>query len=229
MEFRLLGAALVGTGAMLATLRLRGSGDARSRELGDQALSALVVGLLVGRLTAMVSAGTNPLLHPTDVIVVRAGVDTVGASLGALGWVSLSLRRSLSVSLDDLAVPALAGLVGWHAGCLIREACLGTASSLPWAVPQSSGGVPRHPVELYAAGLLLVVAVITARLRSRAAQGSAAASAVAGAGAVRLLTEPLRPSLGGGPVSWYLAAVLLGLMGMLLVAIRDRGSGVPEG
>ena len=41
--------------------------------------------------------------------------------------------------------------------------------------------------------------------------GVVAGSALAIAGAVRLVTEPLRPSLGNGPLGWYAAAIAIGL------------------
>ena len=75
----------------------------------------------------------------------------------------------------------------------------------------------RHPVELYAAALLVIAAFLVARsgrrllLRSGLALGAAAL--------VRLVTEPIRPSLGGGPVGWYALGVILGLA-MILVGRR---------
>ncbi|MBA3362072.1 MAG: hypothetical protein H0T94_11510 [Acidimicrobiia bacterium] len=42
---------------------------------------------------------------------------------------------------------------------------------------------------------------------------------LAAAGLVRLATQPLRPSIGGGPVGWYLAGIIVGL---IVAATRFR-------
>ncbi|HKX74690.1 MAG TPA: hypothetical protein VJR05_04795, partial [Acidimicrobiia bacterium] len=97
----------------------------------------------------------------------------------------------------------------WHAGCLWRSTCLGTASDLPWAFPLPGSTVSRHPVELYAALLFAVGA--WALSRWSLPTGVPAGLAVAWAAGTRLVTEPLRPSLTGGPVAFYVAALIAGL------------------
>jgi prolipoprotein diacylglyceryltransferase len=76
----------------------------------------------------------------------------------------------------------------------------------------SPGGLPRHPVEVYAAVLLLAAAVAVAlwKARRRPPLGVPAGVALATAAAIRLITEPLRPTLGTGPVWWYAAAIAAG-------------------
>jgi prolipoprotein diacylglyceryltransferase len=161
----------------------------------------------------MIRGGVNPVAHPGDLLLVRAGVDTVGATVAALLTTAWLARTDLREQLDGLAPAALSGLAGWHAGCLFRDACLGTPSSLPWAWAQPGSEITRHPVELYAAGLMAVSAWMLFRLRLRyPAPGLVAALALTAAGAARLITEPLRPSLFAGPVWWYAAAVAIGLL-----------------
>ncbi|MGD2052358.1 MAG: prolipoprotein diacylglyceryl transferase [Acidimicrobiia bacterium] len=215
MEFTLLAAAAAAFVLVIAELawerrhEVPGSG----RDLVEIAFTAAVTGMLAGRLAAMVGDGVNPMLHPADILIVRGGVATGPASLGALAWIAWAGRHRLWQVADGLSAAALAGLAGWHAGCLARHACLGTPSDLPWAYAQRGGGVTRHPVELYAAVLLAVAAVAIAlwRWKRPPRPGVAASLALAAAGAVRLVTEPLRPSLAHEPVAWYLAAVVAGL------------------
>jgi prolipoprotein diacylglyceryltransferase len=217
MEFTLLGAALLGLASSWLALRLE------RKEKPDRALDRLigagVVGMLAGRLWAMISSGNNPLTHLGDVIIVRGGVDTGVASLAALLSVGWSLRTRLHL-LDGLAAAALAGLAGWQAGCLLRGTCLGTATELPWGVPLAGSTVGRHPVEIYTAFLLAIGAIVL--VRTRLAPGAASGLAVAWAGAARLVTQPMRPSLGAGPVLWYVAAVVVGL-GVVTVTL---GAGI---
>ncbi len=228
MEFTLLGRALIAVGGMwLAVRALDRSGalSARVPKPWDVLLGATMVGLLVGRLWAMVAGGTNPLTTPLDIIFIRGGVDTIGATIGALGALAWWVRPSPARMLDALAVPALVGLAGWHGGCLVTGACAGTETSLPWAI-ETVGGVGRHPVELYAAVGLVVTAVVLSRLRGLPA-GVVAGLALTSAAAVRAATEPLRLHLGSGLLVPYLVAVGLGLV--VLVVLPRLEQEPPEG
>lgn len=232
MEFTLLTAAAVAAGATWATLRWearRGNAADCTRDLWDLALTSAVVGVAVGRLAAMIGDGVNPAANLGDVIIVRAGVATGPAAIAALAWVAWSARRELAIVADGIAAAALAGLGAWHGSCLLREACLGSASDLPWAYAQPGSTITRHPVELYAAILLVLSAAALARVRMRGLAGGVAAGvALAVAGAVRLGTEPLRPSLGGGPTLWYLAAIAVGI-GVVVASVRTRSGSKPPG
>ena len=224
MEFSLLGAVVFAVVSLYVTLyweARRGNAAASTRNLWDVALTAAVVGLFAGRIAAMVSDGVNPLSHPADVLIVRGGVSTGPATLAAVLTVAWIGRRELWPVMDGLAAASLAGLAGWHAGCLARDACLGTPSDLPWAMTQSNSLVTRHPVEIYAALGLALAAVALAlwKMRDRPALGLPAGLALATASLVRLATEPLRPALGDGPVEWYWTGLLSGLV---VIAVQLR-------
>lgn len=215
MEFTLVGAVLMGVIPLYLVLyweAKRGNAASCTRNLWDIALSGTVAGVLTGRLAAMVAAGVNPITNPADILIVRGGVATGQATVAAVATIAWLGRHELWPVLDGLAPAALAGLGGWHAGCLVRNACLGTPSDLPWAVAQGGSTITRHPVEIYAAILLLAaaLALVWMRTRSRLAPGTAAGAALALAAGVRLATEPLRPTLGSGPVGWYLAGLVAG-------------------
>lgn len=234
MEFTLLGSALTGVAGLYASLWWMGRRDTSLcvRDLWEIAITAGVIGLAVGRLVAMLRGGVNPLAHPGDLLLVRAGVDTVGATVATLATTAWLARADLREQLDGLAPAALFGLAGWHAGCLFREACLGTPSELPWAWAQPGSDITRHPVELYAAILLALAAWVLFWLRLRyPAPSLVSALALAAAGAARLLTEPMRPSLFAGPVWWYGAALAggLALAGWSIArpATTDTADGVP--
>ncbi len=229
MEFTLLGSAAIAVACVYAVLwweAKRGNVLECSRSLWDIALTAAVVGVFAGRIAAMIGDGVNPITNPADLLIVRAGVATGWASLAALATAAWLGRKELWPVLDGLAAASLAGLAGWHAGCLTRDACLGTPSDLPWAMTQPGSTVSRHPVELYAALALAVAAVALAawRTRSLPPPGVPAAVALAVAGAIRMATEPLRPSLGPGPVGWYVAAIVAGVAILVWRVWRVRAS-----
>ena len=174
------------------------------------------------RVDAMVLDGVNPITHPGDILLVRAGVSTVGATLGAIAVFVVLSRRELIPMADGIAAAVLAGLAGWHAGCLARGACLGTASDLPWAVAQEGSTITRHPVGIYAALLFAVAAVAIALWKAYRWPGGGipASAALSLAGAIRLITEPMQPSLSGGPVWFYAFGVVIGLGGLVWFAFR---------
>jgi prolipoprotein diacylglyceryltransferase len=215
MEFTLLAAAVTAVAAMWLTLRLTGHAGCF-----DLLVTAAVVGLFTGRLVAMVLAGVNPITRPLDILIVRGGVDTVGAAVGAivyLAWITRDRREIL----DAVAPAAVAGMAGWHAGCLWRGTCLGAAADIPWGWTLSGSDIVRHPVELYAAGLLVVGAWALTRIP--AGNGRRALLAFAAVAGARLVTQPLRPSLSGETAWWYGAAVVLGVTGAILVG-RSRST-----
>jgi prolipoprotein diacylglyceryltransferase len=210
MEFNLLWAALTAVALMWMGTRIW-SERTPDKPL-DHLIGAAAVGLFVGRLAAMIDQGINPLLHPADIIIVRGGVHTGAATIGALATLTWTSRRDLGW-LDALAPSALAGLAGWHLGCLWRGACLGAPSDLPWAWAGPASTITRHPVEIYAFVALLAAAWIVSGMSW--ALLTRAGTAVALAGLVRLATEPIRPSLTGGPVGWYVAAIVVGTVAVI--------------
>lgn len=209
MELTLLAAALTGAAGIWVANRLL-AGRIDVERPTDALIGAAAVGLAVGRFAAMIGAGVNPLLRPGDILIVRGGVSTVFAALGAVGMLAWTYRHRLPAALDQLAPAALAGLAGWHGGCLWRNTCLGVVSDVPWAMTSPGTAVTRHPVELYAAVGLLAAALIAVRFSGR--PWMATGFGIAAAGGIRALTEPLRVSISGGPVGWYLAVVAVGTL-----------------
>lgn len=220
MEFTLLASAAIAVAGLYAMLyweARHGNADRCAGNLFEVALISAAIGIFIGRVVAMLLDGVNPITHPGDIILIRAGVSTVGATLGAFsvfGWLS---RRELIPMADGISAAALAGLAGWHAGCLTRDACLGTASELPWALAQEGSEITRHPVGLYAALLFAAAAVAIALWKSYRWPGFGipASAALIAAGAVRLATEPMQPSISGGPVWFYSLGVIVGLIGLV--------------
>jgi prolipoprotein diacylglyceryltransferase len=215
MQFDLLGAAafaVFGFWFMLRWEAKRGNAAGCALSLWDVGLMSAMSGLLIGRLVSMISAGINPVTDPFQIILVRSGVSTVGATLGAVAVFTWLARKSLLEAADAIAPAALAGLAGWHAGCLATASCLGTGSSLPWATTLPGSTVARHPVELYAAGAFLLAGIGLAlwKQHGRPPLGSVAGLALLAASLTRLSTQPFRISLAGGPVYLYAAGALVG-------------------
>lgn len=217
MEFTLLWATL--TAVAFGWLGLRIWSKRLPDHAFDRLVGAGVAGLVVGRLTAMLIQGVNPLTNPGDFIIIRGGVHTGAATIGFLATILWS-TRSTRGAIDALAPATLFALAGWHAGCLWRDACLGSPSDLPWAWALDGSAVTRHPVELYAALGLAVGPWLVSKLGWRLWLRAGAALAIASA--LRLVTEPLRPSITGGPVGWYAAGIAVGLIVMAVGPMLSR-------
>lgn len=221
MEFTLLWAAL--TAVAMIWLGIRIWPNRLPDRPFDRLIGAAAVGLFSGRVVAMAFQGINPLTNPMDIIIVRGGVDPAAATFGALLALAWSVRHELD-SLDSLAPAALLGLAGWHTGCLWRGACLGAATNLPWGWSGPTSDIIRHPVELYAALGFAVAAYLIGRAGWRPFLRFGLA--LAATGLIRLATEPLRPSLTGGPTGWYSTAMAIGLviaaLGFRLTARETR-------
>ena len=206
MEFTLLWAALTGVVFAWGGTKLWSGG--LPDHPTDRLIGAAAGGLLAGRLAAMILQGTSPLTNPGDILIVRGGVHTGVATIAAIVTYLWSVKWRWQY-LDATAPAAVLGLAGWHAGCLWRGACLGTATDLPWAWADPGSTITRHPVEIYAALLLVAMAFLVARFPNRPFLRSG--SALALVGMARLLTEPMRVSITGGPVGWYIAAIAVGI------------------
>jgi prolipoprotein diacylglyceryltransferase len=225
MELSLLAAAAVSTAAFWLTIRWeakRGNAAGCAVSLWDTGLTAAMTGVFVGRLVAMASVGINPLTDPGQILLVRSGVSTVGATLGGLAMFAWLARRDVISIADAIAPAAVAALAGWHAGCLATAGCLGTESSLPWAMTIDGSTITRHPVELYAALLLAGAALglVVWKQHGRPPLGMVTGVAVASASGVRLVTEPLRISLDGGPSWFYAAGLVIGLVATVVAWSR---------
>lgn len=211
MEFSLLFAALTGTAA--GWLGLKVWAERVPPKAFDMLLGASITGLFTGRVAAMLAQGVNPIANLGDLIIVRGGVHTGFAAVAFVSFLMAANRHRLE-ALDAIAPAALLGLGGWHAGCLWRSACLGTASDLPWAWAQEGSAISRHPVELYAALLFLLAAVVVSRLGWRTWLRFGTGLSLAGL--IRLVTEPMRANLSTGPVIWYGAAFAVGVLCVVL-------------
>ncbi|MFO7699424.1 MAG: prolipoprotein diacylglyceryl transferase [Acidimicrobiia bacterium] len=227
MEFSLLGAAAIAVACFWAMLRWeapRGNAAGCAVDLWEAGLTSAVAGVFIGRVVAMATTGINPISDPGQILLIRSGVSTTPAALGAVAVFAVFARRDLVTAADAIAPAALAGLAGWHAGCVTSNACLGVESGVPWAWSLPGSTVTRHPVELYVAiGLALAAGVLAMwKRRGRPLPGVVAGLAVASAGFLRLATEPLRISIDGGPVAMYLIAAVVGVGWTTVAVLADR-------
>jgi prolipoprotein diacylglyceryltransferase len=83
---------------------------------------------------------------------------------------------------------------------------------------------------LYTVAILLVGGHFLFRRRLRyPAPGTIAGAGLAVAGLSRLVTEPMRVSIFGGPVGWYAAALIGGATVAIWAATRPRPEAAEDG
>lgn len=216
MEFSLLAAAAIAVAGFWLMLRWeakRGNAAGCAVDLWDAGVTAAAAGVFLGRIAAMITADINPFIDPGQILLIRSGVSTVGATIGALVVFAVLARKDLVSAADAIAPSAVMALAGWHAGCVATNGCLGTESTLPWAFALDGSTVTRHPVELYTAMLLAIGAIALALWKQygRPPAGAVVGIAMTIAGGARLITEPLRISLAGGPTWFYGIGMVIGI------------------
>ena len=123
---------------------------------------------------------------------------------GLLAYWALAVPAVLLLTRDRRAALDLVGLsipLPWIAaklGCLLNGCCYGKPCSWPWAITFPDGargapaGVPLHPTQLYEVGLMLVILLVFAMLRSPAWRGTKLLWFIAIYGLGRALTDFLR-------------------------------------
>ena len=174
-------------------------GVARAPRFGIARFDELAVGLLgvVGGLVGAallydvvqwraLAADPSLLLHPGLVFYGGLGGGVAAA------W---SYCRAWRVSLADAADAAAPGLALGHAfgrvGCLLGGCCYGRVVDARFALAVHLHGAWRHPVQLYEAAGLVVIAAVTARLPRRRG-GAIFVAYVAAYALLRLVDEHWR-------------------------------------
>jgi phosphatidylglycerol:prolipoprotein diacylglycerol transferase len=142
-------------------------------------LIALTAGLIGSYLLFVATMIPEALSDPT--ILLQGGLVFYGGPLAGIpaAWIACRKLEVNPLKLADVAAPALAlGHALGRMGCFLGGCCFGDKWGGPWAVtfthhiaPASYPPMPRHPVQLYESGFL-IVATLAAMLiwpRSKAA------------------------------------------------------------
>lgn len=181
------------------------------------------------------------LAHPEEILKVwKGGMAFHGGLIGAaLGGALFAKREKVPILTvaDICATVAPIGLFFGRLANFIKPELWGRPSDVSWAmVFPGAGDAPRHPSQLYEAGLegllLLLVLGLVARRGGLRRRGFAAGIFATGYGAARIFCEffrepdPFSEALGSGlTMGMALSAplVVLGLAGVLL-ALRRQGA-----
>ncbi|HEY7954977.1 MAG TPA: prolipoprotein diacylglyceryl transferase [Polyangia bacterium] len=213
-------------------------GRARSYRLDR--FDVLAVGLLgfgggmVGSTGLYLVIHARELWNHPSLLVAPGHVFYGGLAGGALAC--FLYCRAYQISLGAAADVAAPGLALGHAigrlGCLMAGCCYGRVVSASFPLAITLDGAPRHPVQLYEAAGLVVIALallaLSRRLRPR--PGALFVAYLAGYALLRLATEHFRGDnfergflFSGGPsTSQALALVTLALSAFFLTRLPHQ-------
>ncbi len=142
------------------------------------------------------------LQHPLEILAVwQGGMSFHGGAIGVILAIVLFARRhglDMLVLADRTTAVVPIGLFFGRVANFINGELWGRASDVPWAMVFPTGGPqPRHPSQLYQAGLeglalfaLLMALVFNPAIRAR--RGFVSGAFLAGYGAARLVGELFR-------------------------------------
>lgn len=159
---------------------------------------AAIVGLLGSRILYVLLNWDQFSGRWQDIFFSRfAGLTFYGALFGGIFAILLWCRwRKVNFfKLTDLAAPYLAlGYAFGRVGCFLNGCCYGRVSVVPWAVAiPAVDNLPRHPVQLYAAGGAIIIFIILKLLqRHRPYIGFNLIALCALYGVLRFITEFFR-------------------------------------
>ncbi len=181
------------------------------------------------------------LAHPLEILAVwKGGMSFHGGLIGAMLGIILFARRInvpvLSV-MDPTAASVPIGLALGRLANFIKPELWGRPTDVPWAmIFPGSDGQPRHPSQLYEAGLegvaLFLILALAIRLGALKRPGLTTGLFALGYGTARIICEFFRepdPQLGflfGGATMGMLLSVPLILAGIALIlyAVRSKAA-----
>ncbi len=206
----------------------------------DDLLTYAAMGVIVGGRLGYVLFYNGPfyLVHPAEIFALwNGGMSFHGGLLGTiLAIVIVARRKAISaLSLTDVCAATVPiGIFLGRIANFIKPELWGRPTDVPWAmVFPGAGLLPRHPSQLYEAGLegilLFLVLRVAIRLGGLRRPGLVSGIFAAGYGAARIACEFFRepdPQLGflfGGATMGMLLSLPLVAAGIFLIA-RATGS-----
>jgi phosphatidylglycerol:prolipoprotein diacylglycerol transferase len=184
------------------------------------------------------------LTHPIRLIAVWEGGMSFHGGVIGLGiaiWLFCRRRKLDVLAIGDLVTSvAPIGLFFGRIANFVNGELWGRHSDVPWAMvfPRAPDLLPRHPSQLYEAGLegILLFAILACMIRFGALKrpGLILGSFIAVYGIARIVAEHFRepdPQLGflwGGLTMGMLLSVPMVIVGVIIIVMARRGKMVPK-
>ena len=192
---------LLTMGAMAAVLALvprwlppRNLGDGRT--VFDALTPGLLVGVLVGRVAAMLLDDPRGLSRLGDILILRGGAEFWPGVVAGFLVIAVMARRERApvwARLADLAPYALLAYGVYEGACIIRDGCFGPEA--PVGLYPSGVAAREFPIGLAVA---LVITGLALLLRRLSDDRSVLLAGAAGLGTVRAVAAIWLPRVGTG-------------------------------
>jgi hypothetical protein len=181
-------------------------------EIVDRLIVSCVLGLIAGRLVAVVLDDPASLRSLRSLLVIRGGVEFwpgVAVALGALAWALRRQRLDVSVAMAELAPFLLWGYATYEAACVVRDGCYGPVSAV--------GLVPDGlRTRMFPVGLVVALAVFAFGFAVRHLWAWSPTAkvllALGGVAAARSAAAIWLPRLGDGPTRQHLESIAVVLV-----------------
>lgn len=204
--------------------------SAAAAGLLDTAGGALIIGLIVGRLTAVAIDDPGSLTRISDLMIIRSGVEFWPGVGAGLAWIALRSKHDHIAPAQRLAALSAPALVAWacyEAACLVRDGCPGPLSSFglrPDGLVQS-----MFPVDVVAAAAAIGAAFATRQLHRRGMPSlQVVALAIALLAVIRSLASIWLPHIGDGLTRQHKTSLVIAVAASAtFVAARIRGRRSP--
>ena len=193
----------------------------------DTALGALVIGLAVGRLSAVAFDDAGSLTNLGDLMIIRSGVEFWPGALAGLAWLTHRAHRDGVSPTVRIAALVPAGLTAWscfEATCLLRGGCPGPVSTI--GIRPDGLQTSMFPVGLGVAVAAAASAFALDRSHRRGLQSLyVVILAVLGMAAIRSVASIWLPHIGSGVTRQHATsiAVLITSSVALIVLSGRRG------
>jgi len=205
------------------------------------ALIAVTAGLVGSYLLFIVTVLDRAIQDPS--ILLQGGLVFYGGPLAAIpaAWIACKRLEVDPGKVADVAAPSLAlGHALGRLGCFLGGCCFGAKWDGPCAVtfshemsPAAALSIPRHPVQLYESGFLIIAVIVTLLVFPRVRAGGQIGLSYLLAYAVwRMGVEMIRGDVIRGYLieGWLttsqtvsLVLLPLGMIGLILLGRRGRG------
>ena len=191
----------------------------------DTAGGALLIGLVVGRLSAVAIDDPEALSRISDLLIIRSGVEFWPGVAAGTAWIAIRSKRdhiAPAQRLAALTAPALAAWACYEAACLVRDGCPGPLSSLGL---RPEGLVERmFPVDVIAAAAAAGAAIATRHFHRRGMPSlQVVALAIALLAVIRSVASIWLPHIGDGLTRQHKTSLVITVIASLIfIAIRIR-------
>lgn len=223
---------LLTMGAMAAVVALvprwlkpRTLGDGRT--VFDVLTPGLLVGVLVGRVTAMLLEDPQGLTRPADILILRGGADFwPGVVAGVAVTAMMAAREGVRVAprLADLAPYGLLAYAVYEGACVLRDGCFGPQTTL--GLYPAGVSTREFPIGIAVALVMMVLALAVRRLSSDL---TVLLVSAAGLGAVRAMAAIWLPRVGSGPTRPQVISASVAILAAVAFALqRAWGRGGPR-